>query len=31
MDQLGYNGLFEIFDLYSEVYEIDEITSCYNS
>lgn len=31
MDQLGYNGLFEIFDLYSEVYKIDEITSCYNN
>lgn len=31
MDQLGHNGLFEIFDLYSEVYEIDEITSCCNN
>lgn len=31
MDQLGYNGLFGIFDLYSEVYEIDKITSCCNN
>lgn len=31
MDQLGYNGLFGIFDLYSEVYGIDKATSCCNN
>lgn len=31
MDQLGYSGLLLISDLYSEVYEIDKITSCCNN
>lgn len=30
-EQLGYNGLFGIFEIYSEVYEIDKITSCCNN